>query len=132
MVPVSNDVSAKTNRLWEIACHASALSLFVGIPCGNILGPLLVWLFKKGESGAIDEHGKEALNFQLSLSLYLLVLMVATGSLMIILIGFLLLPLLIAACIIGPLVDLIFIIIASVKASNGELYRYPCTIRFIK
>lgn len=119
------------SRTWEVLCHLSALCMFVGVPFGNVLGPLVIWLLKRGDSPSIDEHGKESLNFQLSLLLYLIVLGVATVSLMLILIGFLLLPVLIAAMVLGPIIDVIFVIIAAVKASSGEFYRYPLTIRFI-
>jgi uncharacterized protein len=127
-----NETTAQgTSRTWEVMCHLAALSMFIGVPFGNILGPLLVWLLKRSDSPSIDEHGKEALNFQISLSLYLLVLTVMTISLMFILIGFLLLPVLIAAMVIGPVIDVIFVVVAAIKASSGEFYRYPCTIRFI-
>jgi uncharacterized protein len=121
-----------TSRTWEVLSHVSALCMFVGIPFGNILGPLLIWLLKRSDAASIDEHGKESLNFQISLTLYLILLGVVTVLLLFILIGFLLLPVLIAAVALGPVIDVIFIIIAAVKASNGEFYRYPCTIRFIK
>lgn len=51
-------------RNWAMGCHLAALTCYVGIPFGNILGPLLVWLFKKDEYALVDEHGKEALNFR--------------------------------------------------------------------
>lgn len=119
------------SRMWEVLCHLSALLMFLGVPFGNILGPLIVWLLKRSDSSSIDEHGKESLNFQLSLTLYLIALTVVTISLLFVLIGFVLLPVLIAAVVIGPLVDVIFIIIAAIKASSGEFYRYPFTIRFV-
>jgi len=120
-----------TSRTWEVLCHLSALVMFVGVPFGNILGPLLIWLLKRSDSPSIDEHGKESLNFQISLTLYLIGLAIVTVALMFVLIGVLLLPVLIAAVMVGPLLDVIFIIIAAVKASGGESYRYPLTIRFV-
>ena len=122
----------KSDRAWETLCHLSGLLLFTGIPFGNILGPLIVWLVKRDASPAIDEHGKEALNFQMSLTLYFVGLIALTIALMLVLVGFLFLPLVIIAAIFGPFLDLIFIIISAVKAGNGEVYRYPLTIRFIK
>jgi uncharacterized Tic20 family protein len=106
--------------------------MFIGVPFGHIIGPLIIWLTKKGDSLAVDEHGKESLNFQISWSLYLVLFTAVTVSLMFVLIGFLFVPVLIAAACLGPLLDLVFIIVASVKASNGEIYRYPLTIRFLK
>ena len=127
-----NEIVQRTDRTWDVLCHLSALAMFIGVPFGNIVGPLVVWLIKKSSSSSVDENGKEALNFQISLTLYLIGATAATVALMLVLIGFLLLPLLIAALIVGPVIDVIFIAIAAYKASNGETYRYPFTIRFIK
>ncbi len=60
-------------RLWTILCHASALlGVFLHFP-GHVLGPLIVWLAKRDDSSEIDAHGKEALNFQISMLLYTLI-----------------------------------------------------------
>src|SRR5437764_10315688 len=60
-------------RTWNILCHASALfGVFLHFP-GHLLGPLIVWLLKRDESPEIDAHGKEALNFQISMLIYNLV-----------------------------------------------------------
>jgi uncharacterized Tic20 family protein len=106
---------------WGMLCHLTTLSGFVGIPFGHILGPLIVWLMKKQEFPFVDAQGKEALNFQISMMIYIIVAIL----LCFVLIGFLVLPVLL-------LVDLICVIIASVKANGGESYRYPITIRFLK
>ena len=126
-----NETVERTGRSWDVVCHLSALALLIGVPFGNILGPLVVWLIKKGDSPSVDAHGKEALNFQISVTIYLFVATVITVSLMLIVIGVLLLPLLLAALVVVPLLDLIFVIIAAVKAGNGEFYRYPFTLRLI-
>ncbi len=107
-------------RDWAIACHLSA---FVGyiVPLGWILGPLVVWLIKREEYSYVNYHGKEAINFQISILLY----GVVAALLTIILIG---LPLLIGLGIF----QIIMVIVAAVKASNGEHYRYPLTIRFFR
>lgn len=105
-------------RLWAMLCHLIALAGFV-IPFGNVIGPLVVWMIKREESPFIDYHGKEALNFQISMSIYI----IAAAILVLIAVGILLL---IALGIFG----LIMIVIASVKANSGEKYRYPLTIRF--
>src|SRR3989344_2206586 len=74
-------------RTWGVVCHLSALVGVFGIPFGNILGPLVVWLVKRKDHAFIDEQGKEALNFQITMGIYALVAFVLT----LILIGFVLL-----------------------------------------
>ena len=101
-------------------CHLSALVGYL-IPLGNIIGPLLIWQIKKKEMPAIDAHGKEALNFQISLVIYFLVAAVLTF----VLIG---IPLMFALAIFG----LVCTIMAGLKANNGELWHYPLTIRLLK
>ena len=95
-------------------CHL--LAIFT-----TFLGPLIIWMIKKDESPFVDRHGKEALNFQLTV----LIALVASGILSFLCIGFLLMPIIWT-------VDLIFCIIAAVKASQGEEYRYPISIRFVQ
>jgi uncharacterized Tic20 family protein len=112
-------VEAK-DRTWVILCHLTALTLFIGIPFGNIIGPLVIWLLKKQDSAAVDWHGKESLNFQISMTIYGLI----AGLSCFVFIGFVLLPVVLLAIA-------ILVVIASIKASNGEAYRYPLTIRFL-
>jgi uncharacterized Tic20 family protein len=120
-------VPPTSSNSWEVLCHAAAAAGFI-IPFGNIFGPLIVWLMKRSESAGIDAHGKESLNFQISWTIYGIVLGIITAILWIILVGILLVPVL----FIGWVVWVVLTIIASVKASNGVLYRYPLTIRFLK
>ena len=110
----------KDVRLWGMLSHLSALSGFVGIPFGNIIGPLVILLVKGKEDAFIESQAKEALNFQISMIIYGIV----AGVLCIVLIGFLLLVGLFMA-------DIVLTVIAAVKANQGESYRYPVTIRFI-
>jgi len=113
--PVASEV-----RTWCVLCHASALlGLFFHF-LGHLLGPLIVWLIKRGDSPEIDAHGKESLNFQLSMLIYDAI----AAILCIVLIG---IPILIILWI----VNTVFVIIASIRASEGQLYRYPLTIRFL-
>jgi len=126
-----SEIVKSQDRTWEVVAHLSSLSMLVGVPFGNILGPLVVWLLKRGDSPSFDAHGKEALNFQISVMLYLLIATAVTAGLMLIVIGILLVPLLIVAVIVVPMLDLIFVVIAAVKASKGEFYRYPLTLRLI-
>jgi uncharacterized protein len=107
-------------RTWNILCHASALlGVFFHFP-GHILGPLIVWLAKRDDSPEIDAHGKESLNFQISMLLYNAIAIVFC----LVLIGFVLLPIL-------WVLNAVFVIVASIQASDGKFYRYPMTIRFI-
>ena len=107
-------------RMWCVVCHLSALAGFVIPALGHILGPLIVWLVKRGDSAEIDEHGKEALNFQISMLLYNIV----AGILCLVLIGFVLLASL-------HVLNVVFVIIAAFRASEGQMYRYPFTLRLI-
>src|SRR6266498_2338162 len=89
-------------RTWCVLCHAAALlGLFFHF-LGHLLGPLIVWLVKRGDSPEVDAHGKESLNFQI--------------------------PMLIALWVLNT----VLVIIASIQASEGKFYRYPITIRLIK
>ncbi|MEY2496230.1 MAG: uncharacterized protein QOJ45_2722 [Verrucomicrobiota bacterium] len=107
-------------RSWCVGCHLSALAGFVIPAFGHILGPLIVWLVKRGDAPEIDAHGKEALNFQISMLIY----NVVAGILCLILIGFALLAVL-------HVLNVVFVIIAAIRASEGQLYRYPLTLRLI-
>ena len=108
-------------RTWCVLCHASALlGLFFHF-LGHIFGPLAVWLIKRGDSPEIDAHGKESLNFQISMLIYDAIAVI----LCIFLIG---IPILIALWV----ANTVLVIIASVKAGEGKFYQYPFTIRFIK
>ncbi len=106
---------------WGTACHLIALIGFIGIPFGNLIGPLVIWLSFKNTYPNVDVQGKESLNFQISMSIYGIV----AAVLCLILIGFVLLAVLVVA-------DFILVIIAAIRASNGEEYKYPFTIRFIR
>ena len=110
----------KDARNWAMICHLSGLTGFV-IRFGNVLGPLIVWAIKKDDHHFIDDQGKEALNFQLTMTLCL----IASAIMIIVLVGILLISVL---CI----YILFMIIIASIKANDGIYYRYPLTIRFFK
>lgn len=108
-------------RSWTALCHASALlGVFLHFP-GHLLAPLIVWLMKRDESPEIDAHGKEAVNFQLSMLLYNLIAAVFC----LILIGFVFLAVL-------WVLNAVLVIIAAIQASDGKFYRYPMTIRFIQ
>lgn len=107
-------------RTWGMLSHLLALSGFIGVPFGNILAPLIIWLVKKDQSQFVADQAKESLNFQISLIIYAIV----SGILVLVLIGFVLL----GVIFIGGIV---LTIIATMKANNREHYRYPFTIRLI-
>ncbi|MCG3160675.1 MAG: hypothetical protein JMDDDDMK_01744 [Acidobacteria bacterium] len=110
----------REERNWGMLSHLLALVGFFAIPFGNVIAPLIVYLMKKDESPFVADQSRESLNFQISLCIYALI----SGVLVIVLVGFLLL----AVIWIGGVV---LTIIASVKAANGEAYRYPLTLRLI-
>lgn len=138
--------------------HLSALTQYF-IPLGNYIFPILIWSSKKDKSEFVDYHGKQVLNFQLSLLLYSLVLIMIAVPIFLITflknipfealindhdivlrnfsfegnIGMLTVGL-VAVLIFGLLkiAEFFLIIYASIKTSNGEKYNYPITIPFIK
>lgn len=120
MEPTTTSTSSNV-RTWCILAHASALAGFIVPWAGHIVGPLIIWLAKRADSPEIDAHGKESLNFQLSMLIY----NVVAGILCLLLIGFAILFLL-------HILNVIFVIVASIQASDGKLYRYPIAIRLIK
>ncbi|WP_139489852.1 DUF4870 domain-containing protein [Brevibacillus dissolubilis] len=111
---------SKDERTWAMVAHLVVFSSFI-IPFGNIIGPLVVWLSKREQSAFVDHHGKEALNFAISTMMYAFVSFLLT----IVVIG-------IFALIALGLFWMTVTIMAALKANDGEVYRYPLTIRFIK
>lgn len=111
-------------RTWGMLTH---LSSFAGAMVAlAFLGPLVMWLIKKDEHPFLDHHGKEAVNFNLSLLLYMVIGIV--GSILTIGLGLIaFLP----AVLVGLVVWVVCSIQGAIKANNGEGYRYPVTIRFI-
>jgi uncharacterized protein len=118
--PITTVAEPADARNWAMGCHLSALAGLI-VPLGNIIGPLVCWLVKRDQSPLVDRNGKEALNFQLSMTIYSII----SALLIFVLIG---IPLLFVVAIL----DVVFAIIAAVKTSNGEEYRYPLTIRFFR
>jgi uncharacterized Tic20 family protein len=118
---------AVSTRSCEVLCHLSSIIGLLGVPFGNIFGPLVIWLLKRNESPGVDAHGRESLNFHISWTFYGVILGTIAAVLIFFVVGFFLLPFL----FIGWLAMVILVVVGSVKASNGELYRYPLTIRFL-
>jgi uncharacterized Tic20 family protein len=115
-----------SEKQFALFVHLSALLGFF-IPFGNIIAPLVMWQIKKNESAFIDDQGKEAVNFNLTLLLVGLALVLLTlitfglGALLTV-------PLGLALCVAW----LIFAILAGIKANEGVAYRYPYILRLIK
>ncbi len=104
-------VPTPDERTMAILCHILCLVVW-------LFGPLVIYLIKKDESAYIAEHARESINFQLTVAIITIVLIVSIiGLFFVWLVG-------IAAAIL--------IIIATIKASDNRIYRYPFTIRFLK
>ena len=109
--------------------HLSALVALIGIP--SPVGPLVMWLVKRESHPYVDAEGKEALNFNLSALLYTLVLFVGGSLFTLITFGIgivVLIPLVLAAVVAWG----VLVVVSAVKASRGEFFRYPLTIRFVR
>lgn len=118
--PSTSGTPSAEERNWGLFAHLSAL-LGLVVPFGNILGPLVIWLVKRDRSAWVADQAKEALNFNITLTIAFLVALV----LAFVLIG---IPLLVA---IG-LFWLIMTIVAGIKASEGASYRYPLAVRLVQ
>jgi len=123
-VPAGREIDPKA-RMWAMFCHLAGFAWILPVvpAIGAFLGPLVVWLIKKDEYPFVDEQGKEAVNFQITMLIYTCISVI----LMFVCIGFVLVPLLI-------ILHTIFLIVAAIKANDGKHYRYPypLIIRFIK
>jgi uncharacterized Tic20 family protein len=106
-------------RPWVLGSHIGTL-LGYTIALGNFLVPLFIWLSKKDQSEVIAQHAKASLNFQISMAIYLII--AAVFAFLLIGIPFL---------IVIPLVNLICVILATIEADKGNLYKYPFSITFI-
>lgn len=155
-----SETITKNERNLSGIIHASTLSKYF-IPFGNFLLPLILWLGNKNDKPFVDYNGKQALNFQISILLYGVVLATISGVLFLIFafdfIGFVNVleinehkleiyekgrhnygPLAVYAVLVGVfalgllLLDIICTIIATIKGGSGEVYKYPLTINFIR
>jgi uncharacterized protein len=118
--PAPTGTPSAEEKQWAMFAHLSALIGYI-IPFGSIIGPLIIWQIKKNEMPFVDDQGKEALNFQITVA----IAAVICFCLIFVLIGILLLPILAISA-------LVFIIIAAIAANNGQAYRYPVCLRLIK
>lgn len=118
-VPVA--APSESERTWGMLAHLSALAGLVFPLLGIVLGPLAVYLARRDNSAFVAAHGKEALNFNITVLLATIVCML----LMMVFVGFLLGTALFIAW-------LVLTLVAAIKASEGQLYRYPVSLRLIK
>jgi uncharacterized protein len=119
-VPEQAQALSKDARTFGMLCHLIAFAGLV-VPFGNVIGPLVIWLLKKEQFDFVDDQGKESLNFQISLVIYA----IASALLIVVVVGiFLLIALGIFA--------IVMVIIATIRANEGQRFRYPLTIRFLK
>lgn len=112
--------SRKKVRDWATVLH---LSLFAGhiVPMGGIIAPIIIWQTQKDEMPELDAHGKNAVNWIISFVIYAVI----SAILCLVVIGFVLLPIVIV-------LNIVFPIIAAVKANEGKVWRYPLSISFFK
>jgi hypothetical protein len=115
-IPAAYGVSSDSRNL-ALLSHLSAFITFLGIP--SVVGPLVMWLLNRDDP-YVEAQAKEALNFNISFTLYGIVAAIS----IILLVGLLALPAVLVTWF-------VLVIVASVKAANGESYRYPLTIRFV-
>ncbi|MHC4207413.1 MAG: DUF4870 domain-containing protein [Planctomycetota bacterium] len=122
-MPEANEELSKDARMWAMFCHLGGFAGLIPIApaFGSIIAPLIIWQIKKNEFPFVDEHGKEAVNFQISILIYSILciplVFICIGVILLVAIG---------------IFDIVCLIIAAVKANNGEHYRYPICCRFIK
>ncbi len=114
-------VVTREEKIWAMLCHALALLRILPV-IWTILIPLAIWLGKRDSSAFVDRHGRESLNFQISIVLYHLVL----GTLL------WLVGLSWFANYVLESIVIVCVIIAAIRASEGRLFRYPFTIRFLR
>jgi len=101
-------------------CHLSAFAGYF-FPFGGIIGPIICWISRKDGSAWVDANGKASLNFQISMLLYTVLVI----PLCIIIVG---IPILVGLMVL----EAVCIIVASIRAARGEVFKYPISIPFIQ
>jgi uncharacterized Tic20 family protein len=120
------------HKTYILLLHLSPFAIFIL----NLLGylvPLIMWLVKRDEHEAIDRHGREVLNFHLTLLLgYLgMTILLVLGMVFFVIGGFVLYFLAIFGMIVMAIFSIIVMIMAAIKVSEGKDYHYPLSIRFL-
>ncbi len=118
--PVASSVVSSEDRTWAMVVHLSAFAGHV-FPFAHIIAPLVVWLVRRESSAFVNDQGKEAVNAQISVTIYAAV----AGVLCFVLIG---VPLLIGLYC----ANFVFVIVAAIAAYDGKTYRYPLIFRLVK
>jgi len=120
-IPPESPTITPNEKFWAMICHLSGFALIISPLFGNIIAPLIIWLIKKNTSEYVNDQGREALNFQISMTIYLMI----AAVLIFIFIG---IPL-----VLGLLIfDIVMIVKAADQTGQGQRFRYPFTFRFIK
>jgi uncharacterized Tic20 family protein len=114
-----NGISVDVN-MWGMFIHLSQFCGYV-FPLAGLIVPIVLWQIKKNDSELIDRHGRIVVNWIITEFIFAIVFAV----LCFVLVG---IPLLIALVIVG----VVFPIVGAVKASSGEAWAYPCSIKFLK
>ena len=118
---------SQDDKTWGLLSHLSSFAGYI-IPFGHIIGPVVVYFIKKDQSAFVADQAKEAINFQISVTIYAIVLAIVGFILSFVGIGFILW----AVLALLPVAQAIFAILAAIKANGGEAYRYPASIKLIK
>ena len=118
---VSGTAPTENERTWGMLAHLSALAGLIIPLVGNVVGPLVVSIARADQSSFVGAHAKEALNFNITVTLAAVVCIL----LMLVFVGFLLGSALFIAW-------LVMTLIAAIRASEGAAYRYPFSLRFVK
>lgn len=120
-------------NMWGMILHLSVFAGYV-VPLAGLVAPIVIWQMKKDQFPIVDEHGKNQFNWMISMLIYSTVtglFSLVVWALMVVFIGFLLLPLLVIAGFLIGIAAIVLPIIAALKANNGEVWPYPLTIRFL-
>ncbi|MBV9233314.1 MAG: DUF4870 domain-containing protein [Candidatus Eremiobacteraeota bacterium] len=143
---------SRLERNWAMAAHLSAFAGLAGVPFGHVVGPLIIYLLRGHESEFVGEHARASLNFQITISILAIIVAVVGGAVVLgtvataggadavsaaaqtayglsiatawIAIG--------VAVLIVLLLSIIFIIVGTIRASEGLPYTYPFAIRFLR
>lgn len=116
-------------RTWALLCHLSLLGHLV-LPLVTIIAPILIWASKKDQSRFLDDHGREVINFQITIMIYSIVLPILAAVIGAVTCGVGLI-LLVPAAFLPYVLGCIGMILGSIAANRGEYFRYPMTFRFI-
>jgi len=117
---VEQTTISKKERDWALAAHIAPLCAYTGIPLGHLIAPFVIWQMKKEEMPFVAQEAKEALNFNISITIYACV----AALLIFILIGFLLIPALIVA-------HIALAAMTGIRAGDGKKSRYPYILRLV-